>query len=165
MSSGHDVTMVRSAKSARRPGFHQLVAISTVTLAAAFMAACGSDDDSGSGTTAPSAPSAPSSEGGGGGGMSAGAPSFTSFDVSSSVACESGNATATMSFTTENVASIEIKIGDGSFESTAGYGPNESSVVAEIPCSGAGESSIQLRGCTEDGECADSDSKKVTITG
>ena len=97
--------------------------------------------------------------------MSAGAPSFTSFDVSGSVPCEDGNATATMSFTTINVVSIEIKIGDGGFESTAGYGPNESDVVAEIPCSGAGESTIQLRGCTEDDECADSEPKTVTITG
>jgi hypothetical protein len=47
----------------------------------------------------------------------------------------------------------------------AGYGPNESDVVASIPCSGAGESSIQLRGCTEDDECAASESKTVTITG
>ena len=97
--------------------------------------------------------------------MSAGTPSFVTFEVSSSVPCEDSNATATMSFTTENVAGIEIKIGEGDFESTAGYGPNESDVVAEIPCSGAGESSIQLRGCTEDNECAESERKTVTITG
>ena len=97
--------------------------------------------------------------------MSAGAPSFTSFDVSSSVPCEGGKATATMSFETVNVVSIEIKIGDGEFESTAGYGPNETDGVASIPCTGAGESSIQLRSCTEDDDCADSESEKVTITG
>ncbi|MET0145471.1 MAG: hypothetical protein ABW328_11915 [Ilumatobacteraceae bacterium] len=96
--------------------------------------------------------------------MSADVPSVTSFDVSSSVPCESGNAAATMSCATTNVVSTEIEIGDGGFESTAGYGPDETDVVASIPCSGAGESSIQLRGCTEDDECADSDSKTVTIT-
>ena len=61
--------------------------------------------------------------------------------------------------------SIEIKIGGGEFESTAGYGPNETHVVTSIPCTGAGESTIQLRGCTEDDDCADSESKTVTITG
>jgi hypothetical protein len=129
------------------------------------MAACGDADDSGGG-------------GGGGGtggggsssttdpGMRAGAPSFTSFELAeSSVPCDGGNATVHMSFETVNVASIEIKIGDGGFESTAGYGPNESDVVAEIPCSGATSSSIQLKGCTEDDECAESEVQDVTVTG
>lgn len=99
------------------------------------------------------------------GGMHAGAPSFTSFEASSSVPCEGGNATVTLKYTTINVVSIAIKIGDGNFESTAGYGPNETDVVAEIPCSGAGSSSVQLKGCTEDNECAESEIKQVTITG
>ena len=50
------------------------------------------------------------------------------------------------------------------FESTAGYGPNETDVVAEIPCDGATESSVTLRGCTEDNECAESERKTVTVT-
>lgn len=107
----------------------------------------------------------PTDNGGGGGGMDAGAPSFTSFTVSSPVECQSGNATVNMSYETMNVASIEIKIGDGRFEGTAGYGPNESSVVASIPCSGAETSSIQLRGCTENNTCAESSKESVEITG
>ena len=47
----------------------------------------------------------------------------------------------------------------------ADLGPNETDVVANIPCSGAGSSSVQLRGCTEDGDCADSPRRDVTITG
>ncbi|MET0324334.1 MAG: hypothetical protein ABW219_03850 [Ilumatobacteraceae bacterium] len=145
-----------------------LSALPVVAVAAFGLVSCGDDDDAG-GTTTPvgqiTNPALPPTTTDGGGGMSAGAPSFTSFDVSGSVPCEDGNATATMSFETINVVSIEIKIGDGEFESTAGYGPNESDVVASIPCSGAGESSIQLRGCTEDDECAESESKTVTITG
>ena len=70
-----------------------------------------------------------------------------------------------MSFTTLNVVQMEIKIGDGRFETTAGYDPNETAAVASIPCSGAGESSIQLRGCTEDDDCATSEQLAVTITG
>jgi hypothetical protein len=141
-------------------------ALATVALVGA--AGCGSDDGGSTATT--SGGGSATTAGGptttdGGGGMQAGAPRFTSFDVSSSVPCSGGNATATMSFSTENVVEIEIKIGDGSFASTAGYGPNETSVVASIPCSGAGSSSIQLRGCTEDHECADSEQKSVEITG
>lgn len=101
----------------------------------------------------------------GGGGMQAGAPEFETFTVTSPVPCEDGNATTTMSFTTMNVVEIEIKIGAGSFEGTAGYGPNETAAVASIPCTGAGESTVQLRGCTEDDECVTSDAEKVTITG
>jgi hypothetical protein len=69
-----------------------------------------------------------------------------------------------MKYTTINVVSIAIKIGKGNFENTAGYNPNETAAVAEIPCSGAGTSSVQLRGCTEDDECADSPDQAVTIT-
>ena len=98
-------------------------------------------------------------------GMQAGAPSFTSFALKeSSVACEGGNATVHFGFETINVVDISIKIGDGNFEETAGYNPNETDVVAEIPCTGAGSSSIQLKGCTEDNECAESDVEDVTIT-
>ena len=98
-------------------------------------------------------------------GMQAGAPSFTSFALKeSSVACEGGNATVHFGFETINVVDISIKIGDGKFEETAGYNPNETDVVAEIPCTGAGSSSIQLKGCTEDDECAESDVEDVTIT-
>jgi hypothetical protein len=148
-----------------------------VVVAAAFsFTACGSDSSSSDTTasTAPSTttpgaatttvPSSPTTDDGGGG-MSAGAPSFTSFTVTSPVACEGGNADVTMAFTTANVVSIEIKVGSGGFASTAGYGPNETAVLASVPCSGAGESSIQLRGCTEDNECADSERLAVKISG
>jgi hypothetical protein len=97
--------------------------------------------------------------------MDAGAPSFTSFSVSSPVECQSGNATVDMSWESINVVSIEIKIGNGNFEGTAGYGPNESSVVASIPCSGPETSSIELRGCTGDDTCAQSSKESVEITG
>lgn len=133
-----------------------------VLFATTFVVACGddSDDGSGSGTTASGGGTATSD----GGGASAGAPKFLTFEVSSSVPCEDGNATATMAYTTENVEEISIKIGDGEFATTAGYGPNETSVVAEIPCDGAGESTIQLRGCTAGDDCVDSDVADVTIT-
>jgi hypothetical protein len=133
--------------------------IAAATIAVAGLTACGSDDSGDTTPTTPSTspavpdrpttptsdrPTTPTTDGGGS--AQAGAPSFTSFEVSSPVQCQDGNATAQMSFETMNVVQIEIKIGDGSYESTAGYGPNESDVVASIPCSGAGESSIQLRG-------------------
>jgi hypothetical protein len=150
-----------------------------VLLVAVGVASCGDDDDSAATTTVAPTTAAPTTQpdeptttrGGGGAttttdpGMQAGAPSFTSFEISSSVPCEDGNATVTMKYTTMNVVSIAIKIGDGRFEETAGYGPNETDVVAEIPCSGAGSSSITLQGCTEDNECADSETMPVTITG
>jgi hypothetical protein len=157
-----------------------------VLMVAVGVASCGDDDDTAATTTraatttvapttaAPTTtrPEEPTTTRGGGGattttdpGMQAGAPSFTSFEISSSVPCEDGNATVTMKYTTINVVSIAIKIGDGRFEETAGYGPNETDVVAEIPCSGAASSSITLQGCTEDNECAESDTLPVTITG
>jgi len=37
--------------------------------------------------------------------------------------------------------------------------------VVSIPCTGAGTSSVQLKGCTEDNTCADSPVRDVTITG
>ena len=114
--------------------------------------------------TTPTVPPAPPATNGGGS-MQAGAPQFESFDVSPSVSCQGGNATAQMSFSTLNVVEIEISVGAGRFATTAGYGPNESNVVASIPCSGPGESSIQLRGCTEDHECVDSTRQTVQITG
>ena len=126
----------------------RIARLSAVALAAIALAACGDDDDAGSSTTSPAVPTSPTSPVSpttdGGGGMQAGAPSFTSFEVSSSAPCEGGNAEVTMSFETMNVVDISIKIGDGSFEETAGYGPNESDVVANIPCSGAASSSVQL---------------------
>ena len=144
----------------------RIVRLSAVALVVVALAACG-DDDAGSPTTSPAVPTTPGSPTttDGGGGMQAGAPSFTSFEVSGSAPCQSGNAEVTMSFATENVVDISIKIGDGSFEETAGCGPNETDVVANIPCSGTGSSSVQLRGCTEDGDCADSPRRDVTITG
>ena len=129
----------------------------------AIAVACGGDDDDdddtggGGNTTETTADD-------GGGSAQAGAPEFVSFEASSEVPCEGGNATVDMSYETINVVSIEIRIGDGNFEETAGYGPNETGVVAEIPCEGAGESSVTLKGCTEDNECAESDRKTVTIT-
>jgi hypothetical protein len=65
----------------------------------------------------------------------------------------------------DRAVEIEIKIGGGKFEGTAGYDPNETAAVASIPCNGAGQSIVQLRGCTEDDECATSEAKTVTITG
>jgi hypothetical protein len=112
-------------------------------------------------STVPPAPPTTS----GGGSMQAGAPQFETFDVSSSVPCQGGNATAHMSFSTLNVVEIEISVGGGNFATTAGYGPNESDVVASIPCRGSGESSVQLRGCTEDHECVNSARQPVQITG
>jgi hypothetical protein len=172
----------------RRP----MMWVAAAIVAVAGLAACGDDDGGASATTQPPAPSpsttqppvpspsttqppvpSPStsqppapfpSTTDGGGGMQAGAPQFTSFTVSDSVPCANGNATATMSFTTMNVVEIEIKVGDGAFATTAGYGPNESAVVASIPCQGAGTSSIQLRGCTENHTCVDSPRRAVQIT-
>jgi hypothetical protein len=138
-----------------------------VALAALTAAACGDDDTAGSATTTPVRPTTPiaPTTNAGGGGMSAGAPSFESFVVASSVPCRAGNAEARMSYTTLNVVDIGIKIGNGGFEETAGYGPTDTDAVATIPCSGAGTTTVQLRGCTEDGECADSPARNVTITG
>jgi hypothetical protein len=144
-------------------------------LAVAGLAACGDDDDDSAATTTAAAATtraATTTTHGGGGattstdpGMQAGAPSFTSFELkSSSVPCDGGNATAHFGFETVNVVDISIKIGDGTFQETAGYDPNETDVVASIPCTGAGSSSIQLKGCTEDDECAESEVQDVTIT-
>ena len=165
-----------------------------VVLAVAGLVACGDDDDSAATTAAAATTTtaaattttaettttkaattttkaATTTTRGGGAttstdpGMQAGAPSFTSFALKeSSVACEGGNATVHFGFETINVVDISIKIGDGKFEETAGYNPNETDVVAEVPCTGAGSSSIQLKGCTEDNECAESDVEDVTIT-
>jgi hypothetical protein len=163
------------------------LAIAGLAAVALTLVACGDDDDSGGATTAaptttervptttarpattttppPTTSGAPSTTQDGGGGMQAGAPQFLTFEVTPSVACESGNGEVTMSYTTMNVVDISIKIGDGDFEETAGYGPNETSVVASIPCSGATSSSVQLKGCTEDGECAESPVRDVQVTG
>ena len=144
----------------------RIARLSAVALAVIALAAF-RDDDVGSATTTPAVPTIPTTPTtDGGGGMSAGAPSFTSFEASGSPApARTATPTSTMSFATMNVVDISIKIGTGDFEETAGYGPDESDVVAEIPCTGAGSSSIQLRGCTEDGDCADSPRRDVTITG
>jgi hypothetical protein len=80
------------------------------------------------------------------------------------VSCSNGNAEVTMAYATRNAVSIDIKIGDGAFASTAGYGPNETAAVASIPCSGAGTSSIQLKACTEDNTCTTSDTEAIEIT-
>jgi hypothetical protein len=141
-------------------------------LASLGLSACGSDGGASPSPapvtnpaqpTVPPAPPVPTTDGGGGSAQ-AGAPQFVSFQVSSPVACVDGNAEVTMSYETMNVVSIEIKIGDGDFAGTAGYGPNETSVVASIPCSGAGSSSIELKGCTESNDCARSPKASVEIT-
>ena len=90
---------------------------------------------------------------------------FDSFTVTSPARCSNGNATVTMAYTTRNAVSIGIKIGNGTFASTAGYGPNETGVIASIPCSGAGTSTIQLKACTEDNTCTTSQTKTVHISG
>lgn len=151
-----------------RRGRRVLMAAAVVTLAATALLSCAkSDSDGGSGTTAAPTTAAPTTEPAEVTTTAAsadGKPSFTSFEVSSSVPCQGGNATATMSFETKNVESIEISIGGGAFASTAGYGPNESDVVASIPCSGATTSSIQLKGCNGEDVCATSDKKTVEVT-
>jgi hypothetical protein len=116
-------------------------------------------------TTKPGTPTIVPTTAAGGGGAQAGAPQWVTVEVTSPVPCQSGNATATMSYTTINVVTVAIKVGDGSFASTAGYNPNETHAVVDIPCKGAGSSTVQLRGCTEDGTCADSPVRDVTITG
>lgn len=141
--------------------------VGVLLLAATSLFACSkSDDASSSDTTAPTTEStgtsgddasttaAPSGDG----------PSFTSFEVDSPVPCESGNATATMAYETEDVETIAISIDGGAFASTAGYGPNETDVVASIPCTGAGEATIQLQGCNAADQCTDSDEATVEIT-
>ena len=70
-----------------------------------------------------------------------------------------------MKWTTANVVTISIKVGDKPFAETAGYGPNETAAVVSIPCTGAGTSSVQLRGCTENNTCTESPARQVTITG
>ncbi len=163
----------------------RITTVAAVALAALTLVACG-DDAAGSPTVASTSPAVPvrpstttvppvaptttvrpvtPTTTDGGGGMSAGAPSFQTFDVSSPVPCQAGNADATMSYTTLNVVDIKIKIGSTGFEETAGYGPDETAVIASIPCTGPGTSVVQLRGCTEDGQCADSPARDVTITG
>jgi hypothetical protein len=137
--------------SVRSPRRRMARGWSALALAAFGLVACGGADAS-SGTSD------------GGGGMQAGAPTFETFDVSATAACEDGNAQVTMSYTTLNAVDMRIKIGTGNFEETAGYGPNETSVIADIPCTGAGESSVQMQGCVEDGQCADSPIRHVTIT-
>jgi hypothetical protein len=150
---------------------------------ASMLAACGSDTSSspaatGASTTvappftapppASTAPttttaSTPSTTGDGGGSAQAGAPAFGSYTVTSPATCTNGNANVTMAYTTRNAVSIAIKIGNGAFASTAGYGPNETGVIAAIPCTGAGTSSIQLKACTENNTCTTSETKTVKI--
>lgn len=165
------------------------LAVSLVALATMALGACGSDKDTKATTTAapttaavttaaPTTAAPPTTEthptttkpkattttDGGGGHAQAGAPQWETFEATSPVACKAGNATVTMKWTTLNVVSVAIKIGDGKFESTAGYNPNETAAVASIPCTGAGQSSITLRGCTENNTCADSPTRDITIT-
>jgi hypothetical protein len=90
---------------------------------------------------------------------------FDSFTVTSPVTCSNGNASATMAYSTRNAVSIAIKVGNGSFASTAGYGPNETAAVVSIPCSGAGTTTVQLKACTEDNTCTTSDPQAVEIDG
>jgi hypothetical protein len=56
-----------------------------------------------------------------------------------------------------------IDIGSTGFKESAGYGPNESGVVASVPCSGAGQSTIQMKGCNTSGACGESAKVAVTI--
>jgi hypothetical protein len=120
-----------------------------------LIAGCGSDEQSSTSSGGSDTTSA-----------SGGDPKFLTFDLTStSEPCDSENATFTMSYSTENVDSMSIDIGGSGFAETAGYGPNESSVVAAVPCSGAGSSSIQMKGCNVSGACAESEKISVTITG
>jgi len=137
-----------------------LIRALAITAIAVGLAACGSDDAA-STTTAKKNEATTTN---GGGGAQAGKAQFLTFTASSSAVCRGGNAEVTMSWTTENAVSIDIKIDQGEFASTAGYGPNEPSAVANIPCTGAGTGTIQLRACTEDHECTDSEVKSVEIT-
>jgi hypothetical protein len=68
-----------------------------------------------------------------------------------------------MAWTTTDVDRLSIDIGGSGFKGTAGYGPNETSVVASVPCTGAGQSTIQMQGCNVAGACAKSEKVSVTI--
>lgn len=66
------------------------------------------------------------------------------------------------------VAALEIltvaSCSSDSSSTATGDNPNETAALASIPCSGPGSSTVQLRGCTEDNECAESAVAKVTVT-
>jgi hypothetical protein len=81
---------------ADHPATRRLLHLAVAAVFAFAVAACGDDDDDDSGGGGATTD--------GGGGMQAGAPQFLSFEASSSVPCRDGNATVTMSYTTENVA-------------------------------------------------------------
>lgn len=139
--------------------------VGVLLLAATSLFACSkSDDASSNDTTAPTTESTSGDDASTTAAPSGDAPSFTSFEVDGPVPCESGNATATMAYETENVETIAISIDGGEFASTAGYGPDETDVVASIPCTGAGEATIQLQGCNAADQCTDSDEATVEIT-
>ena len=70
-----------------------------------------------------------------------------------------------MRYTTREIVDISIDVGGTGFKETAGYGPNETGAIAEIPCSGAGTSSVQLKGCNANRVCVESDKKPVTVSG
>ncbi len=56
-----------------------------------------------------------------------------------------------------------IKIGTGPFEKTVGFEPKMDDAIAEIPCTGAAQSTVQLRGCGADDQCAMSPVAPVSI--
>ena len=130
------------------------------------LAACGDDDDdsdsaSGGDTTAAGGGEAATTAAGSG-------PAFLTFTASSNATCDDeGNAEVEMAYTTRDVVDISISIDGGAFAETAGYGPNETAVVADIPCTVgvAQEGSLRLRGCNQDGECAESETVTVEFEG
>jgi hypothetical protein len=135
------------------------------------LAACGGDDDDDAGgggettttrsaETTTTARETTTTSGGG-------TPAFLTFSVSESATCSDGNAEVTMAYTTRDVEDIAISINGGEFQETAGYGPNETDVVANLPCTAgqASEGSVRLRGCGAGNACAESEQKTVQISG
>ena len=160
MDRSADRTRPASGRSARA------LAIGAVALVVVLCGCSKSDDDS-SATSTTKAPAtttattptteAPPTTAGG-------APKFLTFTASSPVPCQDGNATTHMAFTTQGVQDMAISVDGGPFAETAGYGPNETDVVASIPCSGAGSGTVQMKGCNVADECATSDEATVEIT-
>jgi hypothetical protein len=138
--------------------------------AALVFAACGGDDDDDAGgggdttttqretTTTEARTTTSAAEGG---------TAFLTFTASDSAPCSDGSAGVTMAYTTRDVVDISIAVNGGGFEETAGYGPNETGVVANLPCTAgeASEGSVQLKGCSDGGSCAESEKQTVQITG
>lgn len=96
---------------------------------------------------------------------SADGPRFVSFDVLPNAPCDGENATVTMAYATTGVETIAVSVNGQPYEGGAGYGPNETSVVANFPCPPGSppEATVRLQGCAGDGRCAESEDRSVTV--